>query len=183
MTKWACLTYNIVLDAVPIGVSLVATVKAVLDLVHSQNTKLLESPSSQVGDKLAVGRELSLATLSSNLSVKSLVLEHLSGTNDGNARRVASLEDSNEVKLSAGGEQLISLDGLVLLLGVVAVGCSRRAKDGCKKLPVAENVADSVRNRDECAGDLEVILHALSDGRRSLKDEDIVVLGGGDSVV
>lgn len=183
MTKLACLTYHIVFDAISVGVGLVATVKAVLNLVYSQNTKLLESPGSQVGDKLTVGRELSLATLSSNLGVESLVLEHLSGTNDGNTRRVASLEDSDEVKLSAGREQLIRLNGLVLLLGVVAVSCSRRAEDGCKKLPVAENVADSARNREECARDLEVILHALSDGRRSLEDEDIVVLGGGDSVV
>jgi hypothetical protein len=79
-------TYNIVLDAIQSRVSLIVTLEAVLNLVHSQDTQFLEGPASQVGDELAVGREQSLAALSGNLGVKSLVLHHLSGTNNGNTR-------------------------------------------------------------------------------------------------
>lgn len=126
-------TYNIVLDAVQLRVGLIVTLEVMLNLVNSQNTKLLESPTSQVGDELLVGREDSLSTLSSNLGVKGLVLQHLSSTNDSDARRVASLEDRDKRKLLSSRKQLIRLNCIALLLGVVAISGRGRPKNGCKK--------------------------------------------------
>ncbi|KAI6762131.1 hypothetical protein HG531_002684 [Fusarium graminearum] len=179
---WAS-TYNIILDAVSRRVGLVAAIETVLNAVDSQNTQLLESPSSHVGDKLTVSRELRLAALSGNLCVKSLVLEHLSGANDSNARRVASLEDGDEVDLCTSSKQIISLNGLVLVLGVVDVGRRRGSKNRRDEFTIAESVTESVRNGEECARYLKVVLSAREDVARGLDNEDVVVLGGGNGVV
>lgn len=130
---WEVSTYNIVLDAVQLRVGLIVALEVMLNFVNSQNTKLLESPTSQVGDELLVGREDSLSTLSSNLGVKGLILQHLSSTNDSDARRVASLEDRDKRKLLSSSKQLIRLNSITLLLGVVAISGRGRSKNGRKK--------------------------------------------------
>lgn len=176
-------TYHIVLDAVDAGVDLFIAVEMVFNAVDSQDTQLLEGPSRQGGHELPVASVLRLLLRSSNLGLEPLVLEHLGRAQDGEARRVESLHDGDEGQLLSGSKEVLGVNDLGLLLGVVAVGRGGGSQDRSQERSGAEAVANGVGEGESSAGDLEVLLEAGSDVRGGVEDENIVGLGGGDGVV
>lgn len=156
-----------------------------LNVIDAQDTELLEGPSTEELGELSVGRGDLLAATTGDLGVEPAVLEQLGRSEDGHARRVAGLEDGDETELLAGGKQIVGVDAIKLLLGVVAVGCDGGADEGGKELASTEGVSDSVGKGDDgvVAGEGEEGLQSSADRLGSLEDKDIVLLGGGNGIV
>jgi hypothetical protein len=158
-------------------------VQAVLNLVHTQHTNLLEGPSRQAAGKLPVVWADLLGANLLDLGVEPLVLQHLGRAHDGHTRRVARLEHRDQGQLLTNGKQVLRVDSVGLLLGVVAVGGAGGAQDGGQELALAEHVAHGVRDGQVGAGHLKVLLAAVADVDRGVEHEDIVLLGGGHGVI
>lgn len=177
-------TYDIVLDSVDRGVDLLIILQSVFNLINLDNTQLLERPPRKSLCKLLVGRmHLLRATHRLDQGSRPHVLEHLSRTNNSESRRVASLESRNQGKLLARSKEIIRIDGIGLLLGVVAVRGVGSSEDGSQEGAGAQNVADGVGDGQHGAGLLEVVLQAGADVGRGVEDEDVVCDGGGVVVV
>lgn len=132
-----------------------------LNVVDLEDAQLLEGQSGNTLGKLPVGRPDILTTNSSNLGgVHPLILKHLSSTNNGDARRVASLESRHQRKLLARGEEVLGVNRIGLLLGVVAIRRLGGAKDRSQEGASAENVADGVGDGEDGVVELEEGLEA-----------------------
>ena len=154
-----------------------------LNLIHSQDTKLLERPSAQLLHELAVAGLDLLAAELGNLGVEPLILQHLGGTNNGQASRVTSLEGRNEGELLASGKEVLWVDGIGMLLGVIAVSRLGSTQDRHEERSGTENLADAVGEGHDGVVELKVVLQSGSDVLGGIQDENVVLLGSGDCVV
>lgn len=177
-------TYDIVLDSVDGGVGLLIILQSMFNLIDLDNTQLLERPPRKSLCKLLVGR-MNLLSTTQRLDQGSRphILEHLRRTNKSESRRVASLESRNQGELLARGKEIIRVDGIGLLLGVVAIRGVGGAEDGSQEGAGAENVADGVGDGQHGAGLLKVVLQTGADVGGVVEDEDVVRDGGGVVVV
>lgn len=154
-----------------------------LDVVDAQHANLLKRPSRQSLGKFAVlGLDLALAD-ARDLGLQPLVLQHLRRAEHRHARRVARLHRRHQGQLPPRREELVRVDRLELLLGVVAVGRGRGAQHGREQVALAEGVARDVGQREDAAGDVEVVLEAGAHSGRDVEDEHVVRLGGREGVV
>lgn len=156
-----------------------------LNPVDSQNTDLIESPTRHSLCEFAIHcRDILRFAYRLDLGVKPLIAQHIGGTNDGEACRVAGLEGGYEGELIAGGPQVI--EGFALLLRIVAVRCGGSAQDRGKEGTLAKGLAHSVGEGDGLAvrrrGTKEV-LSASSDRSRVREKQYIVLVRGGVDVV
>ena len=184
-------THNILLDAVDLGVVLrhrnagvqllAHTLVVVVDqLANLDHTGLLESPSCDLLRKLAVRRLDSLA-VEGGLFREPLVLQQLSGTENGQARGVVGLHRRNNVQLLASSEWV--LGSFDLILGVVAVCSARRAQNGLdERALVTQRLAHSPRYRNDSLTS-KVVLNIRSDCLGKWQKQDIVFIRSGGRVV
>lgn len=172
-------TYNSLLNPVNRRVSFVARRQSMLNVIDLQDAQLLERQSRKTLSKFPVGRPNTLATRSRNLSViHPLILQHLRRTNNSNTRRVASLESRHQRKLLPRSKQVLRINSISLLLGVVAVRRIRGTNDWRQEGTGAENMADGVRDGEDGVFDLEDGLEAGAHVLGDVEDEDIVRFGG-----
>lgn len=155
-----------------------------VDRVDAQDADLLESPAAHPLGELAVpGLDL-LATGLLDGGVEPGVAQHLGGPDDSESGRVARLEARYDGDLLAGGEEIIGVQNIALLLGVVAVGGARGTEDGVDEGVGAEDVADGRGNGQQLTGlgfGGEVGLDAGAGlGRES---QHVVLVGGAHGVV
>lgn len=136
---WA--TYNIALNTIDRGIMLRnrtrhihllanALVQIMYKLPDLQHARLLEGPAAQLGGKVAVRRLDGLVGQRCGFS-EPLILQHLGGAHDRQARRVVRLHRGYEVQLVADGEGV--LDDIGLVARAVAVCRARGAQNGCQE--------------------------------------------------
>lgn len=153
-----------------------------LDVVHTQNTNLLEGPAGESLGKFTV-LSLDLAAFwARDLGIQPFVLQHLGGPNNRDSSRVSCLENRHQGKLLARGEEIFGVHGLGLLLGVVAVRGRRGTDHGRQERARPKRVSSTVGEGQDTR-DLEVILKARSHVGGRIEHQDVVGLGGGESVV
>lgn len=176
-------THHVVLNTVDARVELLRALQVVLNAVHAQDTNLLECPAGNPSGKLLVLRLGALSTQLGHLGIQPLVLQHLSRAEHSHARRIARLHHRHQRQLLTRSEQLISVEDLGLLLGVIAVRSSRSANDGGQQRARTKDVSHGVREGQDATRKFKVGLEAGANVGRRIKDEDVVGLGGGDGVV
>ena len=143
------------------------------NLAHLEDTALLERPRGQLCREVAIGSRHGLVA-QLDLLGEPLVLEKLGRAQNSQARRVVALHGRNEAELLANGEGV--LDGLGLVLGVVAVRCAGCAEDGGEHgRVVAEHLANGAGDGD-VALTAEVVLDACSQSSGVWEQQNIVLL-------
>ena len=180
-TRRGCgiVTYDIVLDAVDLGIGLIRTtdlVEVVLDPVHTENANLLECPPADLLGKVPVEGLGGLSIDCLDLGVEPCVLEHLGRTDESEPGGVARLESRDQCQLLACAKEVI--DYLGLLLGVVAVGGARGTEDGRQEFTCSKSGANTTGEGNDlvlCGTGTEKVLDIGSDGSRCGEEDDVVL--------
>lgn len=179
-------TYSLVLDPVKLGVqilgsNLAVSGQVVLNLANLQNTGLLESPRSQLLGEVTVHGGGLLATRCLDGGREPLVLESLNRAKNGEACRVAGLHGRDQVDLRASGLDILSCRHL--LLGVVRIGGRGGLQNRREEGAVTTQDLGSRTGHGKNTLAIEECLQIGTQGTGALEKEDVVLLGGRDSVV
>lgn len=180
------IAYGLVLDAVDLGVqilrgNLALGSQVMLDLLNLEDTSLLEGPSSQLLGELAVDGRSLLAAGSLDRSREPLVLQCLNRAENSEAGRVASLHGRNHIQL---GTCRLNIFGRGhLLLRVVSVGSGRGSQNRCNESAITAEDLGGHTGQGKDALTIEEGLDVGAQRSWALEEEDVVLLGGRDSVV
>jgi hypothetical protein len=185
-------TYNIVLDTVnpwvqgPNGRGVLALPTRsgnfmMRDFAHLQHTRFMERPFRELPGKSAIRCFGVLSIQCLDTRIEPLVLEHLEGAEDHEARRIVRLHRRDQSELRAGCEKVFGV--LRIIFRVVHIRRRRCFQDWCKQWAgVAEDLADWPWECKYAIAAKEVF-DTRSQSARAREEQDIMLFGRGEGII